>query len=104
MKKVFLLAFMLATPAAAQENYCPEPEIPYTFTMFEDVLLINRAYHRAFCQQVDGPRYECLEKWPGDTNPSVYTVRAERLETGELSFSPPLSAENEDPMVVPKCE
>ncbi|MCV0429413.1 MAG: hypothetical protein K5905_28535 [Roseibium sp.] len=102
MKKIFLLMSVFATPASAQVQFCPGSEIPYTFTIFQDVLLINRAYHRAFCQKTEGDKYECLEKWPGDETPSVYVVHAKRLENGKLSIRPPL--ENDEPMIVPECE
>ncbi|TYC55670.1 hypothetical protein FMN50_11535 [Rhodobacterales bacterium] len=106
MKKILLLVslFTSATPASAQQYFCPKEEIPYDFVLFEDVLMINRAYHKAFCQKKEGTEYECLEKYPDDADVSVYTVYAEILENGNLGFWYPDQTPNEPPLVVQKCE
>lgn len=94
MPRFLSIVFMLcATPAIASEprSWCPAEELPYTFTMFEDVLMINRMNHRAFCQHLDADNYECVEKYLGIPEPSVYTVKASVTRDGFLAFSPPLN-------------
>ena len=102
MKKALFCLIFLATPAGAQDHFCPEPDVPYTFTVYEDLLLINRMNHRAFCTHIDGTEYECIEKWIADEVPSVYTVNAKILGNGVLSFQPPKS--EGDPMLIARCQ
>ena len=99
---MFSLAF--ANPASSQVNFCPAEEIPYTFTLFEDILLINRAYHRAFCQFKEGIMYECLEKWPDDLPVSVYTIHAKVEDSGDLAFWAASETPDKAPWLIPKCE
>lgn len=106
MKKfiLFFLGFTSTNQAFSQSYFCPDELIPYTFTLFEDVLMINRAYHRAFCQRKEGIEYECLEKWTDDTPVSVYSIHAKIDETGDLAFWNSWESLDQAPWLIPRCE
>jgi hypothetical protein len=100
----YLLVFLSVNELKAKENFCTEEWIPYDFTMIDDLLLINRAYHSARCQKLEGKTFVCREKWPGSDDVSVYQVHAEVLETGDLAFWSTDVDPSSEPRIIPRCE
>ena len=107
MIKMLTISLVLFTSglayARASEtlDFCPGDDLPYTFTVFEDILLINHSNRRAFCQHVEGSSFECLEKWPADKTVSVYPVEAVAQPDGTLLFK---AGEDSDPIVASRCD
>jgi len=95
------LSSLIHAQAAEAIDFCPGDDLPYTFTVFEDVLLINRSNRRTFCQHIEGSSFECLDKWPASDTVSVYTVQSSFRDDGSLIFQ---VGKDNDPVTAERCE